>query len=101
MIGGDRLQRLTAMQGYGQLWRPQTVQLEVNGRQVVDLNLAGQTFGFFSHLDLQYPAPAPQAPTLRLEPVTLAEVPQLSPRVNARRAEAPTKVQLPAQARTQ
>jgi hypothetical protein len=100
MIGGDRLQRLTAKQGYGRLWRPQTVRLEINGRQVVDLNLAGQAFGFLSRLDLQYPVPAPQAPTLQLAPVTLNEVQQLGPRVNARRAEAPTRVQLPAQAGT-
>jgi hypothetical protein len=100
MIGGDRLQGRTALQAYGQLWRPQTVRLEINGHQVVDLNLAGQAFGFGSHLDLQYPAPAPQAPTLQLPLVTVNEVRQLGPRVNARRAEAPTRVQLPTSAAT-
>jgi hypothetical protein len=98
MIGGDRLQGLNALQAYGQVWRPQTVRLEINGSPVVDLNLVGQSFGFGSRLDLQYPAPAPQAPGLQLAPVTLNEVRQLGPRVNARRAEAPTRIQLPAPA---
>jgi hypothetical protein len=93
IIGGDRLSGLTALKAYGKVWRPQTVRLEINGRQVVDLDLTGRTFGFGSHLDLRYPAPAPKPPRLgKAKAVTVKEVPQLGPRVNARRAEVPTRI---------
>jgi hypothetical protein len=93
LIGGDRLQGKNALKGYGKKWWPTAVQLEINGQQVKELLPNGQlAFGFGQYLDLQYPAPRPQAPVLVLAPVTLQERPQLGPRVNARRAEAPTKV---------
>jgi hypothetical protein len=92
LIGGDRLQGTNAS-GYGTMWRPQTVRLEINGQQVAELGLNGQrAIGFGQDLDLQYPAAARQAPSLQLAPVTLRERRQLGPRVNARRAEAPIRV---------
>jgi hypothetical protein len=45
--------------GYGLTWRPETVALEVNGREVVQLTPFGKAFGPGQQLDLGWPGPAP------------------------------------------
>jgi hypothetical protein len=92
LIGGDRLQGKKALRGYGQKWRPETVRLEINGQQVAELVLNRRVaIGFGQNLDLRYPVPAPQAPSLQFAPVELKEQPQLGRRIYARRAETPQR----------
>jgi hypothetical protein len=92
LIGGDRLKGLQALQEYGKVWRPDVVRLEVNGQQVAQVDTAGQEFGFFSSLDLSYPAPQPDFRPPKLPTVTVRAVRQLGPRVHARRALAPDTI---------
>jgi hypothetical protein len=69
---------------YGLRWRPEEVQLEVNGRLVRTLNLFGQSFGPGDRVDFQWPAPAPvvanpelNAPAFpRLNPIPPSASPQ-------------------------
>jgi hypothetical protein len=74
VVGSDPLAgRSTA--GRGRFWRPGTVALEVNGRQVVSLDLAGRRFTFGETLDLTYPASQSGfRPPRRLPTVTIARV---------------------------
>jgi hypothetical protein len=44
---------------YGLTWRPETVALEINGREAVRLTAFGKKFGPGQSLDLGWPAPAP------------------------------------------
>jgi hypothetical protein len=94
LIGGDRLKGLEALKAYGKVWRPDVVRLEVNGHQVAEVDTAGQEFGFFSSLDLSYPAPQPDFKPPKLPTVTVRAVKQLGPRVNARRALAPETIEV-------
>jgi hypothetical protein len=41
LVGGDRLKDLPPEREYGQIWRPDAVQLEVNGQLVVNLSTTG------------------------------------------------------------
>jgi GDSL-like Lipase/Acylhydrolase family len=72
LLGPDPFAGRQVAGPHGTVWRPQTVRLEVNGQQVVDLNTAGRSFGPGASLDLSYPAPQPNFVPPPLAPITVA-----------------------------
>jgi hypothetical protein len=70
LAGGDKARRRT-----GTVWRPATVELEVNGQQVRRLQLGGREFTPGEALDLEYPSPAPLARPPLLNVAKIAKVP--------------------------
>lgn len=76
VVGNDPLaRRPPSRTRYGMVWRPTTVALEVNGREVVSLDLAGRSFTFGDTLDLTYPASQSDfRPPRTLPTVTIARV---------------------------
>jgi hypothetical protein len=89
VVGGDRLDGLTTLRDYGKVWKPSSVRLEVNGREVVNLAPTGQQFGFLATLDLSYPAPAPLAGPKKMASVKIASVRPLPARRGAARRAVP------------
>ena len=84
VVGIDPLRGQRAPRRYGRSWRPATVRLEINGVEVVNLDLAGQRFGFGYTLDLSYPAPEPNFVPPRRAPITIKRVRPLAGRAASR-----------------
>jgi hypothetical protein len=88
-VGDDPLAEKRARERYGKVWRPETVTLEVNGQEVVSLDLLGQRFGFGDSIDLSYPTPQPNVSPPRMAPLRINSVRpparRRAPRVPAQR----------------
>jgi hypothetical protein len=97
MVGDDPLKNETLPQGrgYGKVWRPEVVHLEVNGQHVAELVTTGHDYSFSSWLDLSYPSPHPNFIPPKLAPLGIKPVGQLGPFVNARRALVPMTAPFP------
>jgi hypothetical protein len=65
-------------QGYGTKWRPETVVLEVNGRQVVRTNFSGTTVGPGQRLDLGWPQSVTDNEA-KIMPTELPALPKVKP----------------------
>jgi hypothetical protein len=66
------------VRGYGTVWRPSEVRLEINGNQVVDLRIHGKEVRPNGRLDLHWPAPEPAFVAPKLAPVELAKAKPLA-----------------------
>jgi len=68
VMGSDPYANDGMTHSYGTTWRPESVALEVNGRQVLTLRFHdGREYGPGDTLDLRYPAPAPDFTPPRLD----------------------------------
>lgn len=77
VIGPDPLEERQTVGPHGTIWRPQTVQLEINGQQVTSISPNGQQLGPTDALDLSYPTPRPNFSPPRMKRVEVATVPPL------------------------
>lgn len=95
VLGEDPYKGKKMASHYGVTWRPETVALEINGREVVRLTPFGQAFGPGQQLDLGWPGPAPAAPKplkavlprqVLARPLAKKVVAQMESRIQAQRA---------------